>query len=189
MSDEVKGYRDIMYRMSSQLSKEEGQDIAILYELDEMCRDERQFIVLVQLERRQMISESRPEKLVEVFRRIGRIDLAKETEKLSASLNKKKKKQRLVTPSAEKPPDWLMMARMQAEQLALLLEKLQSDDPTDQEISGALGMMKNVDRHLLKAEKRRGLSSGRSYVSSLHCSSADEDSLNSSLSSDNGLGK
>ena len=178
-------YRDVMYRMSNRLSKEEAQDIAMLNELEHNFHDERQFRIFVQLEQRQIISESSPEKLVQILRKIDRKDLAKEAERLNVLLKRSRKKNRGTTNNCvqEPTPEWksaeFAVARMHIEHLAASLMKLEPD--CDQEIKEAVDKLNGINKNLSRAERCRGLPpTARQYIKSL-----DLDDISTCSSSNN----
>lgn len=195
MSDGVNDYRRIIYQTALGLSRDEAQDIALLYDLEHVYHEARQFIVLVQLEQKQIISENSPEKLVEVFKSINRADLANKAEKMSSSLRKTRKKKNRgkqtadggVLESQDKrlPDDWFLIAKMQVEQLAFTLNKLRSsgDSSADREITAASEKLRIVNKHLARAERRRGLPTTKNqHITSCHFSD-DDSSLSSCHSS------
>ncbi len=168
-------YRDVIYSMSSKLTRDECQDIAILYNLHQRYHEERPFIVLNQLEKEQIISETCPGKLVNVLKKVNRFDLANEAKKLSATLKKSNKKKPptaplISKPAAEQPLDRanieFAFARKQVDQLANTLSKLQTSSlyEYDQEISDAIDKLKLINKHLTKAEKHCGLASTKTYT-------------------------
>ena len=187
--DSIKEYRDIMYRVSSRLTKDECQDIALLYNLHNKYQDERQFIIFIQLEKEQIISENCPDNLVNVLKRVNRLDLANDAKKWSAALKKNKKKPPSLkdhkktttappTPTADTPTNWtsveFALARKQVDQLATTLNNIRSNQCCDQEITNALEKLSLVNTHLSKAEQQRGLPTTKRF------NDAFEDDLSSS---------
>lgn len=90
----VQCYTDILCKIGHRLTEPESKDIAALNNLEQRFQDgeEHPFSVLLELEKKQIISEARPECLVQLLDRIYRPDLAKKAKKLSDNLKKRKRK-------------------------------------------------------------------------------------------------
>ena len=177
---------DTMYYVSTRLTKEESQDLALLYQLPPRLQDERAFKVLLELEKQQYILAGKPETLESVVKRINRLDLATEVRKRANNEKKIKRGKRKVV---QKPPQELplkssakcALARLQLEQTEGVMKKLLSD-LNDPDISDALDLLTKCNKCLSRAERRHGLPTTREY------SDDDSQSSHSSPSSDSGQG-
>ena len=183
-----KGFRDLVYEVSQELTRGESQDLAYLNHLPERFYDARTILVMLELEVRCIISETNPETLAVQLEKLKRADLANRVRKLSS--NKKSNKKR--------PPDnsrlfschevAVALAKLQianaSHQIDLIHQRMQCENS---DLVEAKALCKKINNLLSKVEKKGGLPNPIEISSEL-LDTDDEISPPSSLTRDNNEG-
>ena len=84
-------FRRLLYKIAQKLSQEEIDSLVFIQDLPVAYKGKGPFTVLEQMVLQDTISESKPEKLVEVLKGINRMDLAKEAKDFFRTAKRSKK--------------------------------------------------------------------------------------------------
>ena len=180
-----KGFRDLVYEVSQELTRGESQDLAYLNNLPERFYDARTILVMLQLEVRCIISETNPETLAVQLEKLKRADLATRVRKWSS--NKKNSKKR---PPVDNSRLFschevaVALAKLQianaSHQIDLIHQRMKCEDS---DLVEAKALCKKINNLLSKVEKK-GVLPKAIEISSELLDTDDEISPPSSLTRD-----
>ena len=181
-----KGFRDLVHEVSQELTREESQDLAYLTHLPERFYHARTILVMLELEARCIISETKPETLADQLERLKRADLANRVRKWSS--NKKSNKKR--PPVADNSRLFschvvaVALAKLQianaSHQIGLIHERMQCEDS---DLKEAKALCKKIN-NLLSIVEKKGVLPNAIEISSELLDTDDEISPPSSLTRD-----